>query len=115
MRPLYSFPVRLGLGFWVRVHLWESSAHAPDNGDGRDAAYFLVTDEWPRKLGDVHLGRNWLDVETVTHEAYHVVAELRRRVDGTNSHRGEEWCAAQLERIVGRVVAEMKTRGEVVR
>lgn len=114
-KPVLSIPVRLGFGFWVRVFLWPSASDAPDNSEGRDAAYFIADDSWPRKLGDVHFGRNFLDVATIVHEGHHVIAELQRRIDGTRTMHGEEWCAQQLERFVSGVVDAARARGESVR
>jgi len=114
-KPVLTFPVQLGFRFWVRVILWPRASDAPDNGEGRDAAYFLPTDDLPRKLGDVHFGRNFLDLATITHEGYHVIAEIRRRIDGSHTHRGEEWCARQTERFVTGVVNRVRAIGESVK
>lgn len=114
-KPVLTFAVRLGYRFWVRVFLWPAASDASDNGEGRDAAYFLADDAWPRKLGDVHLGRNFLDIATIVHEGHHVIAELQRRIDGARTAHGEEWCAQQMERFVGGVTSAVRANGESVR
>lgn len=95
---LKTFTVRLSNRFHVRVHVWETTEDSP-NGDGTEAAYFVAT-ALPRKIGDIHFGRKWLDTETIAHEAYHAIAELRRRVVGAETFTGEEWCAQQQEKLI---------------
>lgn len=122
-KPVCSFVVRLGLGFWIRIHLWERADDAPVGYKFPIEGCFEWTRKLPKKVGDMHLGRDYLSLETITHEAYHAVAELRRRVNGTPTYRGkrwntddrEEWRAAQIERLVGRVVSGLRQRGESAR
>lgn len=114
-KPVLSIPVRLGFRFWVRVILWPRASDAPDNSEGRDAAYFIADDSWPRKLGDVHLGRNFLDIATIVHEGHHVIAELQRRMNGTRTAHGEEWCAQQMEKFVSTITNVARSRGESIR
>jgi len=99
--PLLRFRVTLGARFWVDVYLWERITDAPE-ADGTEAAYLLKTPELPRKLGSLHMTSRWCDTGTITHEAYHVAAELRRRVCDDSDH-DEEWCARQAERFVKKV------------
>jgi len=102
MRPLLCFRVNLAWRYWVSVSVWPVITDSP-HSDGTEAAYLLRTRTKPCKLGELHFAAQWCDVGTITHEAYHVVSELRRRLDNTDTDHGEEWCARQTERLVERI------------
>ena len=106
MPPTSTFRVNLAARFWVRCHVWQLMEDAPE-ADGLEAAYFLATPT-RRKIGDIHFSVKYLDLDTITHEAYHAIAELRRRVEGAHTHEGEEWCAQQQERLIRGIVAGVR-------
>jgi hypothetical protein len=99
--PLKTWRVNLGGNLWVGCFVWHRIADSPYS-DGTEAAYFQAM-EYPRKIGEIHVDRRHHDVASASHEAFHCVESLRKRVKWS-----EERLAQVLERITVSIVEQTR-------
>lgn len=117
-----SFDAGLGLGYSVGVCVWDQANKAPTQHTFAIEGYFDPSCKHSKKIGTIHLGRDYLSVLTMVHEVYHAIDELRRRTETISTRRGkawrrsekEEWLAQRFEALLKKIILELECHGEEV-
>ena len=120
--PVQTFRMSLGSRYSVAVCLWEESASAPVRHKFAFEGYFDPLCKHSAKIGTIHLGRDYLSYGTITHEAYHAIVELERRIRPVETRRGvrwsdddkEEWCAQRIEALATGIAKRLAKNGESI-
>lgn len=93
--------------YYFDLHIHDSVFDCPLAENDTDMRAFFQPSAYATKLGDMVFQWRDMDTETIAHEVFHVIEEMRlRRCRKFSDHRdAEEFYARRLEKLIKRVRA----------